>query len=93
MSDKAKTLQPKLRIQEAIAQMDATAVLELITPTARTFECQRNGHLVDGGYCALFCPIGKEMVVYDPTGGIEVVCPFAYNNFLGRMGDGVPFDA
>ncbi len=93
MSDKAKALRPKLRLQEAIAQMDATAVLELITPTARTFECQRNGHLVDGGYCALFCPIGKEMVVYDPTGGIEVVCAFAFNNFLGRMGDGVSLDA
>ncbi|MFW9935569.1 MAG: hypothetical protein ACFFDU_08755 [Candidatus Thorarchaeota archaeon] len=93
MSDKAKALQPKLRLQEAIEHHDAATVLELITPTARTFQCQRNGHLVDGGYCALFCPIGKEMVVFDPTGGIEVVCPFAYNNFLGRMGDGVSTDA
>ena len=93
MSDKAKALQPKLRLQDAITELDATTVLELITPTARTFECQRNGHLVDGGYCALFCPIGKEMVFYDPTGGIEVVCPFAYNNFLGRMGDGMTTDA
>ena len=93
MSDKVKALHPKLRTQEAIAQLDATAVLELITPTARTFQCQRNGHLVDGGYCALFCPIGKEMVIYDPTGGIEVVCPFAFNNFLGRMGDGISTDS
>ncbi|MFX1509535.1 MAG: hypothetical protein ACFFBR_04420 [Promethearchaeota archaeon] len=93
MSDKAKALQPKLRLQEAMAQLDAATVLELITPTTRTFQCQRNGHLVDGGYCALFCPIGKEMVVYDPTGGIEVVCPFAFNNFLGRMGDGTSSDA
>ncbi len=93
MSDKTKQLQPKLRLQEAIAQLDATAVLELITPTSRTFECQRFGHLVDGGYCALFCPIGKEVVIFDPTNGIDVNCPFAYNNFLGQMGDGTLSDA
>lgn len=93
MSDKAKALQPKIRIEEAFAKLDATTVLEMITPTSRTFECQRFGHLVDGGYCALFCPIGKELVVFDPNAGIDVVCPFAYNNFLGRMGDSVLIDA
>lgn len=93
MSEKAKTLQPKLRITESLEKLEAAAVLESITPTARTFECQRFGHLVDGGYCALYCPLGKELVVYDPQAGIDVVCPFAQNNFLGRMGDGVSSDA
>jgi hypothetical protein len=49
VSDKIKALQPKFRLDEAIAQLDANAVLELITPTARTFVCQRTGRLVDGG--------------------------------------------
>ena len=93
MSNKIKALQPKLRLEQALEQLDANAILELITPTARTFTCQRNGRLVDGGYCALFCPIGKEQVAYNPTAGIEVICPFANNNFLGRMGDGVLSDA
>ena len=93
MSDKIKALQPRFRLDEAIGQLDANAVLELITPTARTFVCQRTGRLVDGGYCAFFCSIGKEQVEFDPNAGIEVVCPFACNNFLGRMGDGTTTDA
>lgn len=93
MSDKAKTLQPKFRLEQVFSQLDANAVLELITPTARTFTCQRTGRLVDGGYCAFFCSIGKEQVAFDPSAGIDVTCPFANNNFLGRMGDGVTTDS
>jgi len=51
--------------------------------------CRRTGHLVDGGYCAFFCDVERDREIrYDPE-GIDVVCPFAYNQLLGPMDDGV----
>lgn len=93
MRDRHKTLKPKLRINQKISQLEAKAILDLIEPTERTFMCSRTGHLVDGGYCAFFCPLGKAQVEYNPTAGIEITCPFAFNSVLGGMGDGAISDA
>lgn len=93
MKDRTKTLRPKLRIIHELTQLEANAILDLITPTTRTFLCRRTGHLVDGGYCAFFCPLGKERVEFDPGIGIDVTCPYAYNEMLGGMGDSAMSDA
>lgn len=79
---------------ETLRNLDATSVLDLITPTARTFMCRRTGQLVDGGYCAFFCEVGRQQEIdFDPNGGIDVFCLFAYNELLGQMGDGTPSDS
>ena len=87
--EQAKSIQPALHLSQTINALEAKSVLELITPTARTFMCRRTGHLVDGGYCTFFCDLeGNRQIHYDPE-GIDVVCPFAYNELLGHMDDGV----
>jgi hypothetical protein len=87
--EQAKILQPALRLTQAAGALDAMSVLDLITPTARTFMCRRTGHLVDGGYCAFFCDLTREREIHFDPEGIDVVCPFAYNELLGPMDDGV----
>ena len=85
MTDRTKIIRPKLRTVESITELEAKSILELITPNARTFMCRRNGRLVDGGFCAFFCDLGKQRKVnFDPGDGIEVTCPFAYNEILGQ---------
>jgi hypothetical protein len=91
--DKTKVIRPKLRLEQAIEKADVRSVLESIRPTERTFTCQRTGNLVDGGFCALFCEIGREMVYYDPNGGIEVLCPFSPNQSFGQSGDSAFVDS
>jgi hypothetical protein len=87
--EQAKIIQPALHLSQTASALDAKSVLDLITPTARTFMCRRTGHLVDGGYCAFFCDLERDREVrYDPE-GIDVVCPFAYSQLLGPMDDGV----
>jgi hypothetical protein len=94
MIEQSKVIQPKTHVIDALKKMEASSVLDLITPTARTFMCRRNGRLVDGGYCAFFCDIGQQQDIrFDPDSGIEVFCIFAYNELLGQMGDGAHSDS
>ncbi len=94
MIERSKAVQLKPHVIENLKNVDATSVLDLITPTARTFMCRRNGRLVDGGYCAFFCELGRQQEHhFDPNSGIDVHCLFAYNELLGQMGDGAHSDS
>ncbi|MFX1562305.1 MAG: hypothetical protein ACFFDP_03245 [Promethearchaeota archaeon] len=94
MIERSKIVQPKTHMIDTLKNLEAKSVLDYITPTARTFMCRRTGQLVDGGYCAFFCDIGKQQEIhFDPDNGIDVFCLFAYNELLGQMGDGAHSDS
>ena len=91
--DRSKTIRPKFRVSQDTLTPEQQSVLDSIVPTPRTFMCHRTGSLVDGGFCAFFCTIGAKEVHFNVDEGIDVTCPFAYNELLGGMGDGAVADS